>query len=223
MLADEQSCYDSVPTRGRARRRARAGFSLIELLAVIVILGILIAFLVPRLGGAADTARVRECETRLHMLATAIGEYENEFGRYPPSRFDPEWGAPPNATNQGAEALVVALWSPDWGGTNGFEKFLANSDGDQLKKSLTTMPTTELLEVGDPWENPIAYFERTDYAREDRYAMIDPDTGEAIESLAKALVNPTTGRAYEPNRFQLVSAGPDGAFGTDDDVTNFGR
>ncbi|HNR58873.1 MAG TPA: hypothetical protein PKJ51_10485, partial [Methanothrix sp.] len=52
--------------------------------------------------------------------------------------------------------------------------------------------------------------ERADYAREDRYATIDPDTGEPVESVAKALVNPTTGRAYEPNRFQLVSAGPDG-------------
>lgn len=213
----------AVHTRERAPRRPRAGFSLIELLAVIVILGILIAFLVPRLGGAADVARIRKCESDLNILAAAIGEYETEFGRYPRSAFDPAWGPPPNATNIGIECLVIALWSPDWDGTNLPEDALANTDGDRLKKSLTTMPTPELLEIIDPWENPIAYFERADYTREDRYATIDPDTGDALESIAKALVNPTTGRAYEPSSFQLISAGPDGAFGTDDDVTNFGR
>ena len=101
------------------RRRASAGtggFSLIELLTVIVILSILITFLVSRFAGAGDVMKEKLCRSRIHDIGAAIGEYESEFGAYPPSRFQEAWGPPPNATNLGAEALVVALWSPDWGG-----------------------------------------------------------------------------------------------------------
>ena len=210
-------------TTCRLARRRRAGFSLIELLAVLVILSILITFLVSRLGGAGDVVRSRMCQATIQILGGAIGEYESEFGRYPPSRFDPEWGAPPNKTNYGAEALIVALYSPDWGGVSLSEEDLVNTDQDRSRKALTSLPSTELLELSDPWENPIAYLSRSDYERSDVYIVGDPETGELHESTVRAVVNPTTGRAYKPHSFQLISAGVDGEFGTEDDITNFKR
>jgi len=200
---------------------AAGGFSLIELLAVIVILSILIAFLIPRLGKGGELVKERACRAQLALLAGAIGEYESEFGSYPPSRFKKDWGPPPNTVNLGAEALVIALWSPDWGGVSLPEGDLVNTDGDRTKKSLTSMPTADLLEICDPWRNPVAYLSRSDYKREDVYAVEDPDTGEPFESRVKAIVNATTGRPYEPHKYQLISAGADGTFGTEDDITNF--
>ena len=38
-----------------------------------------------------------------------------------------------------------------------------------------------------------------------------------------AFKNPATGQDYAAQGFQLVSAGPDGRFGTEDDVTPFQR
>lgn len=205
----------------RPMRASRAGFSLIELLAVIVILSILITFLVTQLGKGGEVIEERACRAQLEMIAATIGEYESEFGSYPPSRFHADWGPPPNTTNLGAEALVIALWSPEWGGSNLPEDDLFNTDGDRSKKALTSMPTSDLLELCDPWQNPIAYLSRSDYKREDVYTVADPETGELMESRVKAVLNPTTGRAYEPHRFQLISAGVDGQFGTEDDITNF--
>ena len=43
------------------RRIARAGFTLIELLAVILIIGILMVFLIPRIPVAINQARVTSC------------------------------------------------------------------------------------------------------------------------------------------------------------------
>jgi prepilin-type N-terminal cleavage/methylation domain-containing protein len=199
----------------------RAGFTLIELLAVLVILSILIVFLVTRLGKAGDVAKERLCRARLALISAAIDEYEHELGHYPPSRFQEAWGQPPNAINLGAEALVLALWSPDWGGVTLSEDELVNTDEDRAKHPLAKFATPDLLELGDPWKNPIAYLERADYARQDVYATIDPQTGESLESTVTARVNQVTGRPFEPTKYQLISAGPDGEFGTDDDICNF--
>lgn len=202
---------------------SRRGFSLIELLAVIVILSILITFLVTQLGKGGEVVKEKACRAQIALLAAAIGEYESEFGSYPPSRFREGWGPAPNKVNLGAEALFVALWSPDWSGAVLPEEDLVNTDGDRSKRPLTSLPTADLLEPCDPWRNPIAYLSRSDYQREDVYAVEDPETGEPFESTVRAVVNPTTGRPYEPHRFQLISAGSDGEFGTADDIMNFDR
>ena len=201
--------------------RRRAGFTLIELLAVLVILSILIVVLVPRLAGFGERANEKATKAYLAQLDVAIAEYENRFGDYPPSHFRDEWGAPPNGTNLGAEALVVSLWGKDWGGTGLAEDKLCNSDGDEAKRQLARFEKPDLFELKDSWGNPIAYLHRRDYGREDAYVTEDPDTGEELETNLKANRNPTTGGPQRAGKYQLVSAGPDGRFGTDDDVCNF--
>lgn len=199
----------------------RNGFSLIELLAVIVILGILMTYLTFRLMGMGRSAEISTTRTNLQMISGAVSGYEGERGDYPPSAWKAEWGALPNKTNLGAETLCLCLWSKDYGGTGISEDNLTNSDEDQSIKNLTTHALNDLFELQDSWGNPIAYLHRRDYDREDLYWTTDPETGEQLDSRVRAMTNPATGNPYNPRTFQLLSAGPDGVFGTEDDIGNF--
>ena len=206
-------------------KTSSSGFTLIELMAVLVILSILIAVLVSQLGSADDVAKSKIAKVTLDEIATAIGSYESERGDFPPSSFTPEQGQPPNPLNVGAESLVIALFSKGFGaaGDAKLEERLTNQDGDQSKTRLTDFGSLELFELGDPWKNPIAYLHRSDYGRAQLYVTIDPNTGETIESEVRAAKNQKLGRYYAHDKFQLLSAGPDGRFGTPDDIGSFER
>lgn len=207
----------------RAARRPRAGFSLIEMMAVIVIILILMAFLIPRLGTMKETVIANS--TRAFMegqLRAAIGEVENELGDAPPSSWNEAWGPEPNDTNRGSECLYVSLWSPEMPKTNlDEEKRLGNTDGDQLKKKATIIEARDLFELVDDWGNPIAYFHHRDYGRADTYVTIANETGVEETAVVKAQQSPKTKGYYNPRGYQLVSAGEDGIFNTGDDITNF--
>lgn len=202
----------------RSAAAGRAGFTLIELLAVIVILGILSGLLYTAFGSSMKATEVRLTQTYLAQIEGAISAFESDEGDWPMSRF-PASQAEGAGTNEGAEALVVALFSE---GRNGFglRAEWCNSDGDQARSSLTDFPTREIQELADKWENPIAYFHHADYGDEVVYVTYDPKTGERYETRAKALRDGDTGGWRGHLRFQLLSAGPDGMFGTDDDICN---
>ena len=199
----------------------RQAFTLIELMVVIVILGILAAVLIPRLGEAADTAHAKIAKTYLAQLDAAIAEYEDQFGDYPSSTFPEKLGLAPNAHNVGAEVLVLSLWSPDWGGANLAEDKLVNLDADETKKPLASLASPKLFELGDEWGTPIAYIHRRDYGKQFTYVTEDPVTGEKRESTVTARQNPDTKSYFNPKKYQLISAGEDGLFGTDDDIGNW--
>lgn len=206
-------------------RGSRGGFSLIELLAVLVILSILMVFLIPRLGGAEDAVRSSKTEAFLARVGVALEEFEQDTGDYPASTFTKEQGTPPNGTNTGAEALFVNLWAEGFDGLGmSADNDLGNSDGDSSRSNLTTLGTRSLFELKDAWDNPIAYFHKNDYGKQQSYLCWDPETGEELpDNKVSALESEKTGRPYNPNKFQLISAGSDGIFGTDDDITNFQR
>ena len=209
------------------RRRDRGGFTLIELLAVILILGILASLLLVSLGDATEGAERGKTEHRLAELETVLADYFNEFGDYPPSSFSGEQGIANDGTNVGAEALVVALWSKGWdaGGHLGdLAHELENVDQDQSPAALTDFASRELFEIPDAWGNPIAYLHHRDYGGTARaYVTLDPSTGEEIHGQARALRDEKLGRFYQHASFQLLSAGPDGQFGTEDDLASFQR
>jgi prepilin-type N-terminal cleavage/methylation domain-containing protein len=202
---------------------ARAGFTLIEVLAVIVILGILMIVLLPRLTGATERAKERSTGVWIQSIDAAAKDYEGRFGDFPPSQFQEKWGTAPNLTNMGGETLVVSLWSTEWNGTMLAEDKFSNTDNDETKRPLTRFPANALQELKDDWGNPIAYFHRRDYGRTDNYVVTTADTGEIEELPVKAFMNPATKTYFNSNTFQLISAGVDGKFGTEDDITNFKR
>ena len=69
------------------------GFTLIEILVVVVILGILGAVVVPQILGRPDTARIQAAKTDIRTLSTNLDVYRLDNFQYPSSE-------------QGLEALV---------------------------------------------------------------------------------------------------------------------
>ncbi len=81
------------------------GFTLIEIMVVVVIMGVLAALLVPRLMGRADDARILAAKQDIATLMQALKLYRLDNQRLP-------------TTEQGLQALVVrptvAPLAPNW-------------------------------------------------------------------------------------------------------------
>ncbi|AMO23441.1 type II secretion system major pseudopilin GspG [Ramlibacter solisilvae] len=65
------------------RRAAQAGFTLIELMVVLVIIGVLAALIVPNVLDRADDARVTAAKTDVNNLMQALKLYRLDNQRYP--------------------------------------------------------------------------------------------------------------------------------------------
>jgi general secretion pathway protein G len=75
------------------KKRGERGFTLIELMVVIVILGILAGLIIPRIMGRPDEARRAKARLQIESIETALKLYRLDNGNYP-------------TTEQGLQALV---------------------------------------------------------------------------------------------------------------------
>ena len=103
------------------------GFTLIELMVVIVILGILAGLIVPRIMGRPDEAKQLKAKMQIESIETALKLYKLDNGTYP-------------TTDQGLEALVAQPDTPPvprkW------------REGGYLEKGRVPK---------DPWDNNFVY------------------------------------------------------------------
>src|SRR5690606_27369396 len=79
----------------RTDARRRRGFSLMELLLVLVILGVLAALVVPKFANRSQQARETAAKSDVSSIETALGAFEIDNGRYP-------------NTEEGLQALISA-------------------------------------------------------------------------------------------------------------------
>lgn len=78
----------SVQTRPTACPRRSAGFTLVEILVVITIIGILAALAVPAIFSAVSTANSTAIKMELNSIETAVQKYQEKYGDYPPDFSD---------------------------------------------------------------------------------------------------------------------------------------
>ena len=146
-------CPPARRARAPRRRRGPHGFTMVELLLVLVILATLAAIVVPKFAGRSEQARVTAAATEISGVETALDAFEVDNGYYPKG-------------SDGLRFLVEEPSdAPSW-------------RGPYLKKAVSV----------DPWQNPYIY-----------------------ECPGK----------HNPKGYDLMSTGPDGRVGGDDDITNW--
>ena len=121
------------------RRRVQQGFTLLEMLVVLVIIGLLAGLIGPRLFSKVDQAKVTTAVTQAKMLRGAVESLRLDMGRYPSAEEglsllskapaeardaarwrgpyldgmvpDDPWGRPYQYALQGADGQPFALYS----------------------------------------------------------------------------------------------------------------
>jgi prepilin-type N-terminal cleavage/methylation domain-containing protein len=99
----------------------RAGFTMIELIFVIVILGILAAVAIPKLAATRDDAKISKMTTNISTLDSDAGTYYTSQGQT-------NWKAAATTVNKitnvelftdtkGATSATSSQWAPGTGGT----------------------------------------------------------------------------------------------------------
>lgn len=76
---------DAGPRRDRARAR-HAGFTLVEMLVTLGIVGVLIALIIPALGVVRNRAQDAAAFNDIEQLSIAVNKFQTEKGVFPPSR-----------------------------------------------------------------------------------------------------------------------------------------
>jgi general secretion pathway protein G len=97
------------------RRRKQAGFTLIEIMVVMVIIGLLMALVGPNLIGRSEKAKTQAAAMQIERLGTVLDTFRLDIGRYP-------------STQEGLQALVQR--------PSGLERW----DGPYLNKAVPKDP-----------------------------------------------------------------------------------
>lgn len=205
------------------RARGRRGFTLIELLVAIGVIVALVGLSFPAISAVRTRSQVRETDAVLQRIKLALATYAQDFGDYPPSGVK-RVGLKGNGQNDGCELMLRALSTKAKSGPyiQLDDKQLGNTDQDRLPTDKdpfgSTFMNRELLEVLDSWQNPVVYLHNADY-----------DKGGAATLQQGGLAQVPAGKSEQTGQylglttFQLWSAGPDGAVGTDDDLRLWGE
>src|ERR1700744_814382 len=69
----------------RPRRSGSAGFTLLELLVVMVIIGLLAGFVAPRYFSQVGKSQVKAAKAQIDALDKALDQFRIDVGRYPTS------------------------------------------------------------------------------------------------------------------------------------------
>lgn len=87
----------------RRRSHAQAGFTLVEILVVITIIGLIMALVGPRVLNYLGESKAKAAKIQIESFSSALDLYYLDLGRYP-------------STNEGLAALTRGNNAPGWNG-----------------------------------------------------------------------------------------------------------
>ena len=67
----------------RKTEKSKKGFTMVELMAMLIIIGLLAGLVVVKVAGKIDEARVTTTKANLKMLHNAVNQFKMDTGRYP--------------------------------------------------------------------------------------------------------------------------------------------
>ncbi len=70
-------------TRNERRKRVRNGFTMVELMAMLIIIGLLATVVVKKVASQVDKARIVTTKANLKLLASAVNQFRMDTGQYP--------------------------------------------------------------------------------------------------------------------------------------------
>ena len=120
--------------------RRRTGFTLIEVLIVIVVIAILAAIVIPRLLGAGRQAKEAALKATLQQLRNAVALFQAQCGCYPTNLIDLMASTAP-ATGTLTDGSTININADDFQGP-----YLTTPNG-----ALPNNPTTGGNVVGTDW------------------------------------------------------------------------
>jgi len=157
------------------------GFSLIELLTVIAVLGILAAIIIPTVSGARDSANRAATKAQFNQWAAAMELYRQEYGFYPDIALNGKVDTERFAAELTGQTLAgdSVRGSTNWGNRKGLS-FYALSVGD-------------LDEAGAELVDPFGNFDiaiRVDSNRDGRIDSSDTGSWVAVDGAERAGLSP---------------------------------
>lgn len=125
-------------------KRKDKGFTLLEILIVVAIIGLIASLIVPNLIGRYEKSKEEIAKAQLEMLSTAIEAFRLDIGRYPNSLDelingnDPKWRGPYLAKKQ----IPKDPWGKDYqykypGDHGSYDLYSFGPDGQLNEKSIT--------------------------------------------------------------------------------------
>jgi len=106
-----------------------SGFTLIEIMVVVLILGLLAALVVPKIVGRTDDARVTKAKSDIKAIESALNLFKIDNGFYPTSAegLAALVQAPPRAKKWNPDGYLDKLPIDPWG-----VEYLYQSDGRRI-------------------------------------------------------------------------------------------
>ena len=233
----------SSPPRGHKfltceiRRARRSAFTLVELLVVIGIIAILAALVTPAVMRAQASARNAAIKAEIDMLHMAIMNYKNEYGGFPPcvsgtgpnslagkhvQRIFPR--STPNPDSRSPDNAIVR-WLKGYSSdpTDPFGSVSGSTRDKLFDFDASRLTTSDQYYPAGKSASPYLYFNSGTssvaygtLASPNQLVLTSSGTySPQIQALA------TGTNFFNPDTFQILCAGRDEQFGTEDDLSNF--